>query len=226
MNILALDIANFSSSLALMKNNEIAGFFYDKEFRGQDVHLLQRLEGLLQENQLDFKDLDLIVATTGPGSFTGIRVGLATIQGLALAAEVPAIGINSFEWILHSYLDKNHIDTNTFLNTLVVLESLRLEQYVCLFNNQGKLVGGATSLAPDDIIGKYSNIDVVCIGNGAHHLADKKVSASKLIVKPFMADARDLANYAIKIKDYTSKDYKCLPTYIRGADISKPKSKT
>ncbi len=77
MAILAFECANFTLSLALMTNRHTVFFDDFQELRGQDQVLLPKIEGLLDKADLSFQDLDLIVTTTGPGSFTGIRLALA-----------------------------------------------------------------------------------------------------------------------------------------------------
>ena len=98
MNILAFELANFSCSIALSVKGEVVAFHQSDEYKGQDATLIPQINHMLIHNGLSFQQLDRIVTTTGPGSFTGIRVALATAQGLELAASVPAFALNSLEW--------------------------------------------------------------------------------------------------------------------------------
>ncbi len=213
MNILAFDLANFSSSLALMMQGEIVFSEYKDEFRGQDVTLLPRLKALLKDHNLKFQDLDRIVTTTGPGSFTGIRVALATAQGLSFAADVPALGVNSFDWVLKTY------STPLPQKTLVLLESLRLELYGQLFDKDGLKRGPAFSLSPQDIAANPLFEAALCLGNGVKHMAPYDFQ-----INPFMPQAVHLAEFAAKISDDDLQQYPCVPIYVRDADTSKPKN--
>lgn len=222
MNILAFDLANFSSSLALMKQGKIVFSEYNEEFRGQDVTLLPKLQKILADHDLTFQELDRLATTRGPGSFTGIRVALATAQGLSLglslsasyAADVPALGIDSFSWALNTFPKK----INPEQPLLVLLESLRLELYGQLFTGTGEKIEGPFSLSPADIAKTAQYKKALCLGNGAHHLAPYGFE-----VECFMPQATHLAELASKIPPQDFENYPCLPLYIRDADTTKAK---
>jgi tRNA threonylcarbamoyladenosine biosynthesis protein TsaB len=65
--------------------------------RPHDARLPGDLMMLLEETRLDLREIDLYAVTTGPGSFTGLRIGIATMQGLAFAAEKPLVGVSGFD---------------------------------------------------------------------------------------------------------------------------------
>ncbi len=67
---------------------------FEAQTRGQSERVISLIEGLLEEAELDYQSLKRIICTMGPGSFTGVRVGLALAKGLALAAEVPLFGVS------------------------------------------------------------------------------------------------------------------------------------
>lgn len=213
MNILAFDLANFSSSLALIKQGDVVFSEHSSEFRGQDVTLLPKLKTLLSEHHLTFQDLDRLVTTTGPGSFTGIRVALATAQGLSFAAGIPAFGVNAFQWVVKTY------PKPLVQHTLVLLESLRLEQYGQLFDEAGGEVGDPFSLSPEDIASNALYKGALCIGNGAKYMESHDCQ-----IDPFMPQASHLAELAAEIPEEELGDYPCVPIYVRDADTSKPKN--
>ena len=213
MNILAIDLANFSSSVALIKRGELVYRDHHDVFRGQDVTLLPKLMALLEEHKLRFQDLDRLVSTTGPGSFTGIRVALATLQGLSFAADVPALGVNSFDWVMRTY--PNPLTQNT----LVLLESKRLELYGQLFDEHGHMEGSSFSVSPEDISKDLLYQSALCIGNGAHYMREYGFE-----VVDFMPQASHLAELALEIPQEGLKKYPCLPVYSRDADTGKPKN--
>lgn len=65
--------------------------------RGHAEILISQIETCLENSQLDFKDLERIVVSCGPGSFTGVRVGMACARGLSLGLGIPAVGVTTLE---------------------------------------------------------------------------------------------------------------------------------
>tara|TARA_R110002111_G_scaffold219771_1_gene281934 strand:+ start:116 stop:814 length:699 start_codon:yes stop_codon:yes gene_type:complete len=215
MNILAFDLANFSSSFALMKQGKVVFSEHSKEFRGQDVTLLPKLQKVLADHGLAFQELDRVVTTRGPGSFTGIRVALATAQGIAFSIGKSALGLDSFSWVLKTY--PKEIPSGQ--PVLVLLESLRLELYGQLFTAAGEGVGAPFSASPEDIAQNPTYKKALCLGNGAFHLIEYGFQ-----VDPFMPQATQLAEFASTLFEKELEHYPCLPLYVRDADTSKAKA--
>jgi tRNA threonylcarbamoyladenosine biosynthesis protein TsaB len=97
---------------------------------GQAEALLPMVDAAMREAGLPVSALDLVAATVGPGSFTGIRVGLAAAQGIALAAALPLFGITGFEAVA-ACVGGDRGDDGSLL--LVALDSRRPDLYVQLF---------------------------------------------------------------------------------------------
>jgi tRNA threonylcarbamoyl adenosine modification protein YeaZ len=99
--------------------------------RGQDARLMPMVVAALAQAGQGFTDIDRIAVTRGPGSFTGVRVGLAGARGIGLAAAKPVIGIDRFAiyQALFTSADKN---------LLVVINSKRAELFCQFFPAQGE----------------------------------------------------------------------------------------
>ena len=97
MRVLAIDTALEACSVAVL-DTERADMRVQESLpmqRGHAEALMPLVARVLRRAQLDFADLDRIAVTTGPGSFTGLRVGIAAARGIALAAGKPAIGLST-----------------------------------------------------------------------------------------------------------------------------------
>jgi tRNA threonylcarbamoyladenosine biosynthesis protein TsaB len=90
MLTLAFDTATGLATCAVVRDGEVLG-----ERTTRAVAVLAGAEELLREAEVGPRDLDLVVVGVGPGSFTGVRIGLATARGLALAVEVPVAGVST-----------------------------------------------------------------------------------------------------------------------------------
>lgn len=97
MRILAVDTATTSCSVAIVdKTSLLSEFTIDRE-ETHSKHLMDMIKSVLRMAGLNFSDLDGFAVTIGPGSFTGLRIGLSTIKGLAVASEKPVVGVSSLE---------------------------------------------------------------------------------------------------------------------------------
>ena len=97
---------------------------------GQAEALLPLIDDVVREAGLTASGLDIVAVTTGPGSFTGIRVGIAAALGIALAADLPLIGVTSFEAVVETVPS----EARAGRHLLVALESRRADLYVQFFD--------------------------------------------------------------------------------------------
>lgn len=94
MNILALDSSTEACSVALLTDQGVSERF-EVIVRGHAEHLLPMIDDLLDENDAALENIDLFAYGAGPGSFTGLRIGAAMMQGLALARECKLVAVSS-----------------------------------------------------------------------------------------------------------------------------------
>jgi tRNA threonylcarbamoyladenosine biosynthesis protein TsaB len=97
MKILAVDCCGLSCSVALWAGGQVLADASEPMIHGQATRLVPMMEEVMSQGQAQYGDIDLFAVTTGPGGFTGLRVGIATVRGLALATGKPALGLSSFD---------------------------------------------------------------------------------------------------------------------------------
>lgn len=201
MIVLAVNTATSVLSVVLNKDGETLFFYSTPETRDQGNLLLRHIRQGLDENKLDYADLDLLAVVTGPGSFTGIRIGLAAMRGIALAAAKPIVGFSSFELFGHApSKDKTNI---------VAVESWREELYFRCGTAE------PVNLSPQDFAATLdTNADYYLTGDAAHKLAP---FVPRAVVAKEMADARHLAALAQQAQVTGEKP---VPYYLRPADIT------
>lgn len=101
MLVLAADTSLPILSVALVSDGVLIGAMALEGRGSRNEKLLPAIDWLLTENSVDRKTFDLLAVTRGPGSFTGVRIGLATIQGLAMAIGKPVCAMSTHEAIAH-----------------------------------------------------------------------------------------------------------------------------
>jgi tRNA threonylcarbamoyl adenosine modification protein YeaZ len=100
MNILAIETSCGKASVAIYKNKEIAAFECDNALNMQAENLFPLIDKAFLQSDLNYNDINYLSATTGPGSFTGIRIGLSAAKGILLAAKhIAPLAISNFEVI-------------------------------------------------------------------------------------------------------------------------------
>ncbi len=101
--ILAFDTSAAHVAAALLSDGQIVEDHFQVLARGQDQQLMPILQDMLGRQGMGFGDLDAIGVGVGPGNFTGIRISVAAAKGLALALNVPAIGVSMFDILKHGF---------------------------------------------------------------------------------------------------------------------------
>ena len=99
MKILAFDSTAKTASVAVTEDDKLLGLYNIENGLTQSELLLPMAESLLKSLKLTFSDIDAYAAATGPGSFTGVRIGVSLVKGLAFAKDKPCISVSTLESI-------------------------------------------------------------------------------------------------------------------------------
>lgn len=102
MKILAIDSSATAASAALMDDDKVLGEFYINTKLTHSQTLMPMVDSVLKCTRFSLDEVDLFAVSAGPGSFTGIRIGVAAIKGLAMAHNKPCVGVSTLEAIAHN----------------------------------------------------------------------------------------------------------------------------
>ena len=224
MNILALDttLGACSAAVARRENggSRVIGAFELREREHAEV-LMPMIGRVLDEAALTYKDLDAIAVTIGPGSFTGVRVGVAAARGLALALKVPLIALTSLEVMARQALDQIDEAPDTLA---VSIDARRSEVYIALFDASGNALCEPVALSPEQAAKILpASGRVMSVGSGARLLAEAALSGARDIevaLTDLQPDARMLAEMALGREPASGS---VSPLYLRPPD-AKPQS--
>lgn len=97
MLILAADTSTSINTVALCRDDQLLGEVVVDCGRRHSERLLDEIQWLLAETSTSFQQVDLLAVSVGPGSFTGLRIGVATMKGLAFARDLPLAGVSSLQ---------------------------------------------------------------------------------------------------------------------------------
>jgi tRNA threonylcarbamoyladenosine biosynthesis protein TsaB len=145
LNILFFDAASSVCSAAIFADGVVIAK-NQKLITNQHAEILvSMIEQILSDVKMDYSDLNLISTTIGPGSFTGIRIGLATARGLSLACNIPLIGVTNFEVLAYAVERIDRVGRRI----LVILETKRDDFYTCVYSEQLDLINGPMAIEGD-----------------------------------------------------------------------------
>ena len=97
MNILAIDTSNYVMGVAVVKDGVVAGEYVTHLKKNHSIRLMPAINALMEETNTSPEELDRIAVAHGPGSYTGVRIGLTTAKTMAWALDIPVVGISSLE---------------------------------------------------------------------------------------------------------------------------------
>ncbi|MCE2951204.1 MAG: tRNA (adenosine(37)-N6)-threonylcarbamoyltransferase complex dimerization subunit type 1 TsaB [Alphaproteobacteria bacterium] len=185
MLTLAFETANFGASGALIKDKHILAEKTWTEIYGQASFLVPALKALVEEAGYTFKDVEEVITTTGPGSFTGQRVGLSIARTLEVAGGMRVLGVTSFDWIARGFV-RAHPKTDRPI--LVTLTTGRSDLFFQLFDNEGKALKDPISLLPQ-ALGTYALQGCLIVGQERAALKEQDWQVYEGVWQPH---ARDL----------------------------------
>lgn len=130
MKILAFDVSITGCAVAILdgENGSWNQNFFETD-RGQAEMLIPMIDNILKNAKWTMQDVSRIAVTQGPGSFTGVRIGLATARSLGLALDIPVFGMSTLELIS---AEKGH-------DMLVLVDTKRGDYYGCVGNETPRL---------------------------------------------------------------------------------------
>jgi len=163
MRILAIDTASTTGSVAVVAGEALLAEFTIARQETHSRRLMDMIDGALKMSGLDLGRLDGLAYTRGPGSFTGLRIGLSVIKGLAVVSGVPLVGVSCLEVLAHQGTERLPL-------ICPMMDARNNEVYAARYRFSGNdLVNVApeAALTPDDAA---EGIEESCllIGDGVH----------------------------------------------------------
>ncbi len=182
--------------------------------KGHAEHLMGVIAGALERAGKDYADIGALAVSVGPGSFTGVRVGVSAARGLALALKVPAIGVTTLEALAtegaRAFPDRA---------VLAALDAGRGEIHAALYDSRSQLRYGPAVAGLPELVAMAAETSPVLAGTAAALIAD---AAGKAFDTGPGAATADIATYA-RLAAAKGTGEKPKPLYLRAAD-AKPQA--
>jgi tRNA threonylcarbamoyladenosine biosynthesis protein TsaB len=227
--IICLETATNLCSVALCDSAGIISLKESNESKSHASMLTLFIDEILKDNGIRAHDLEAIAVSKGPGSYTGLRIGVSVAKGIAYAASIPLIGIEttlSMFWGISESQNENH-GTDKNILFCPMLDARRMEVYYAIYDINGKIIKDISAeIIYED---SFSNIPefqkIVIFGDGA--------AKCKEVIKRtnihFVDDFRISASYMHKpvFQSFKNRHYEDVayfePLYLKDFITSKPR---
>lgn len=165
MKILAVDTSATAASVAVAEENKLIGEFSINTSLTHSQTLMPMIEGLLKNAGISIDDIEAVAVNAGPGSFTGVRIGVAAVKGLAFPKNLPCVSVSTLQSMAYNMLGANCI-------VCAVMDARCSQVYNALFRVKDCSVTRITddrALSLSDLKLELQNINekVVLVGDGA-----------------------------------------------------------
>ncbi|WOF75938.1 tRNA (adenosine(37)-N6)-threonylcarbamoyltransferase complex dimerization subunit type 1 TsaB [Parvibaculaceae bacterium PLY_AMNH_Bact1] len=217
--LLAIDTGQAACSVALWRDGAVAAHRWTPLPKGHAEALVPMIEEVQAEAAFAFEDLNAFAVTVGPGTFTGLRVGLATARGLAVAADKPLIGVTTLEAIARPVRQ----EAKGGAAIVASFDARRNEAYLQSFAADGASLTEPALVSLDDLAAHVPDQTLICVGTGAALVRDRLASHAhniSLASAAALPDARIVAEIAADRPANT--DRMPGPLYLRAPDAKLP----
>lgn len=183
MNILSIDSSSTVATCAIVSENGILGEYTLSNKREHSVILMEIVQKLLENCSLDINNIDGFVVSKGPGSFTGLRIGMATVKGLSFGSNKPYISVSTLDALAYTMSHFNGI-------VCPVMDALRDSVYTAIYKcNNGEMNQLVEPTAMDLCdLSKYlneTNEKVMFVGEGLEkHISYFKENVNNAFFAP------------------------------------------
>lgn len=224
MNILALDTSTSMATVAISIDGRIAAESTFNTDRTLSARLIPEIERLLGLAGVAVADIDLFAASVGPGSFTGVRGGVATVQGLALGGSKPCVGFSSLTLLAMNFPLAAH-------PVCTLLDARKSEVYAALFDSSSFI---PTHLINDCVLPPERFLNLLCettgtpvifCGDGAVRYRDLIADrmGERALFAPFSLNTTHASNAApLALQAFHNgnalEPSRLLPTYLRASE--------
>ena len=225
--ILLLETATDSCSVALSENSNIIAEKYINQPKAHASLLVRYICDILEENNLTMEDCSAVAVSKGPGSYTGLRVGVSCAKGLCSGASKPLISVCTLATIAQMALDNNLYTGEGDFLIVPMIDARRMEVYTANFNSKGEQLTPVEAKILDETsyAAELAAGPVLFTGNGAEkfkELVGDNPNAFFAPQEPHAAGMRVIAANKLEAEEFEDNAY-FEPFYLKDFVAGKPK---
>lgn len=219
MIVLALDTTTRAGSVAVVRDGEVMAEYVGDPTRTHGQRLPADLMRALERAGLTPRDLTLLAVAAGPGSFTGLRVGIAAMQGLAVALDLRIVPVQTLDALARAGAS-GHAPVGAWM------DAQRGEVFAALYGSDGRtMLRGATSLPPGETLDTWRadlpSGPIRFVGDGAVRYATvicERLGAGAIIAESTVPLAAVIGQMACEAPERAVVPHAVVPVYVRRPD--------
>ncbi|MBD5226227.1 MAG: tRNA (adenosine(37)-N6)-threonylcarbamoyltransferase complex dimerization subunit type 1 TsaB [Bacteroidales bacterium] len=224
--ILNIETSTDVCSVALTSDGAVLEHYEEFNGRNHAVVLSGFIKGALDHLRRHEMSLDAVAVSLGPGSYTGLRIGLSEGKGLAYALNVPLIGVDTLKLMAVSVMFSHDIDNPDVLFAPMI-DARRMEVYTAVYNLALETLASPAPLILDEMSYStwLSEREVLFFGNGSDKARQLITSSNARFIEgitPLAVDMQALADKAYREHEFLSLAYS-VPTYLKDFQATRPK---
>ncbi len=170
MKILSIDTSSNICGVSILEDNKLICNLDIATDRTHSENLMPMIEETFSKTNLTLKDINLIVCDIGPGSFTGIRIGIATVKAFADSLGIPCIGISSLEALSYNSQDSKVVCSILDCkndNCYFALYENNGDYFECLIEPQAEGLESTLAILKSYTEDNFENVEITFVGDGA-----------------------------------------------------------
>ncbi len=220
--ILSIESGTDICSVALSRDGEVIAIRESHEGRDHARLVATFVDELLREMGVKATELSAVAVNKGPGSYTGLRIGVSLAKGLCYGANIPLIGVSSLE----SLVAECEKESGSGATLIPMIDARRMEVYMQMFDAEGKALGDVEAKVVDE--SSFAQLrdkgEVILFGNGAAKCAEVLPWAKIVDLSPSARGVAQVAHKKLESEEFEDVAY-FEPFYLKEVVITKSKKK-
>lgn len=231
MKILAIDTTAKTATVALCEDEKLLSLYSQYNLMTHSETILPMVETMLKNCALSPSDIDLFACSRGPGSFTGVRIGAATVKGLAFSQNRPCVGVSTLEALALQFADLGVSEAII----CPVMDARRSQVYNALFmlkNGRLERLCEDRAISLEELSAELSSYSapIYLTGDG-YELAKSELALDGIKDTPLLMRSQNAYSVALAALfrarlGITENDIDLLPSYLRASQAERDQNKS
>ncbi|MGB4398089.1 MAG: tRNA (adenosine(37)-N6)-threonylcarbamoyltransferase complex dimerization subunit type 1 TsaB [Daejeonella sp.] len=193
--ILLIETATTSCSVALSEGGRVIAVKEANERNIHASHITVFIEEVMKSSGKPYSDLEAVAISKGPGSYTGLRIGVSTAKGLCFALGIPLISVNTLEAMAKGLIKSRQLESSCYL--VPMIDARRMEVYTAIFKSDLTLIEEVNAKIVDQAsFDQFQSNKLILFGDGADKFKELFSERSNMMFFDFENSAAHLAELA------------------------------